>query len=94
MPPINYPVKGPLVTPTGGGGGGNDTPWLRVPATRIFKELPCFGVKFSNTHPASESGFLPGIWGRGKSIAMQISFVMLIFLLLLNYFFGGRGQIA
>ena len=30
-----------------------------------FLELPCFGVKFSNIHPASESGFLPGIffWG-------------------------------
>ena len=31
-------------------------------AARIFKKLPCFGVKFSNTHPASESGFLPGIF--------------------------------
>ena len=47
---------------------------------RIFKELPCFGVKFSNIHPASESGFLPGIF-LGESIVMQISFVMLIFLL-------------
>ena len=37
-----------------GGGGGNDTPGLRVPAARIFKELPCFGVKFSNIHPASD----------------------------------------
>ena len=41
---------------------GNDTPWLRVPATRIFKELPCFGVKFSNIHPTSEFGFLSGIF--------------------------------
>ena len=45
------------------GGGGNDTPGLRVPAARIFKELPCFGVKFSNIHPASESDFLSGIFG-------------------------------
>ena len=33
------------------GGEGNDPPSLRVPATRILKELPCFGVKFSNIHP-------------------------------------------
>ena len=80
------------------GGGGNDTPRLRVPATRSFKELPCFGVKFSNIHPASESGFLPGNFSlRGaKSIVMHISFVMLIFLLFLNQFlfFLGGGQIA
>ena len=47
------------------GGGGNDTPSLQVPATRIFKELPCFGVKFSNIHPASESVFLPGTFSVG-----------------------------
>ena len=43
-----------------GGGGGNDTPWLWVPAARIFKELSCLGVKFSNIHPAPESDFLSG----------------------------------
>ena len=65
-----------------------------VPAARIFKELPCFGVKFSNIHPASESGFLPGVFSGGgaKSIVMQISFVMLIFLLFSNQFvFSGEN---
>ena len=57
-------------------------------AARIFKELHCFGVKFSNIYPASESGFLPGIFLGGESIVMQISFVMLIFLLFSNQFFG------
>ena len=28
-------------------------------------ELPCFGVKFSNLYPASESGFLPRIFSGG-----------------------------
>ena len=67
-----------------------------VPAARIFKELPCFGVKFSNIHPASESGFLLGTF-LGESIVMQISFVMLIFLLFSIVFkaiFWGEGQIA
>ena len=68
--------------PWGGGGG-----------TRIFlKELPCFGVKFSNIHPALESDFLPGIF-LGESIVMQISFVMLIFLLFSNQFFWGIGKL-
>ena len=57
-----------------------------------FKELPCFGVKFSNIHPASESGFLPGIfWG---SIVMQISFIMLnfsIFSIVLKPIVFGEG---
>ena len=48
-------------------------------------------MKFSNIHPASESDFLSGIFF-GESIVMQISFVMLIFLLFLNQFFGGRGK--
>ena len=65
---------------------------LRVPAARSFKELPCFGVKFSNIHPASESGFPPGIFFGGGSIVMQISFVMLIFLLFSTQFFWGRGK--
>ena len=47
------------------GGGGNDTPFLRVPAARIFKESPCFGVKFSSIHSASESDFLSGIFSGG-----------------------------
>ena len=73
--------------------GGNDTPRLRVPAARIFKELPCFGVKFSNIHPASESDFLSGIFSGGReSIVMQISFVMLIFLLFSNQFFWGGAN--
>ena len=55
-----------LIRPMGGGGGGsNDTPSVRVPATRILKELPCFGVIFSNIHPASESSFLPRIFSGG-----------------------------
>ena len=48
-------------------------------------------MKFSTIHPASESDFLSGIF-LGESIVMQISFVMLIFLLFLNQFFG-EGQI-
>ena len=72
-------------------GGGNDTPCLRVPAVRIFKELPCFGVKFLNIHPASENDFLSGIFS-GESIVMQISFVMIIFLLFSEQFFWGRGK--
>ena len=49
-------------------------------------------MKFSNIHPASESDFLSGIFFRGESIVMQISFVMLIFLLFLNQLFWGRGK--
>ena len=51
-------------------------------------------MKFSNIHPASESGFLQGIFSGGggaKSIVIQISFVMLIFLLFSNQFFWGEG---
>ena len=42
-----------------------------------------FGVNFSNIQPVSESGFFPRVFqgGGAKSIVMQISFVMLIFLL-------------
>ena len=70
-----------------------------ITGTRIFKELPCFGVKFSNMHPAM--GVLLSsrdiFGGEAKSVVMQISFVMLIFLLFSNHFLGGRqiaGQIA
>ena len=52
-------------------------------------------MKFSNIHPASESGFLPGIFfgGGAKSIVMQISFVMLSFLLFSNQFLLGGGKL-
>ena len=49
-------------------------------------------MKFSNIHPASECDFLSGIFS-GESIVMQISFVVLIFLLLSNQFFLEEGQI-
>ena len=32
---------------------------------KFLKRLPCFGVKFSNIHPASESDFLSGIFSGG-----------------------------
>ena len=48
-------------------------------------------MKFSNIHPASESDFLSEIFS-GESIVMQISFVMLIFLLFPNQFFGGGAN--
>ena len=56
----------------------------------VFLELSCFGVIFSNIHPASESGFLPEIF-LGESTVMQISFVLLIFRLFSNQLFLGRG---
>ena len=86
---ISFPFRVVAAWPRG---RGNDTPGLRVPAARSFEELPCFRVKFSNIHPASESDFLSGIFFRGESIVMQISFVMLIFLLFLNQLFWGRGK--
>ena len=49
-------------------------------------------MKFSNIHPASESDFLSGIF-LGESIVIQISFVMPIFLLFSNQFFGGRDKL-
>ena len=49
-------------------------------------------MKFSNIHPESESDFLSGTFSGGESIVMQISFVMLIFLLFSDQFFGGRGK--
>ena len=52
-------------------------------------------MKFSNIHPPSESGFLPGIF-LGESIVMQISVVMLIVLLFSIVFkpivFGGGAN--
>ena len=85
-------IYGPVRKPRGGGGRSNNIPSLRVPAARIFKELPCFGVKFLNIHTASEFDFLSGILS-GESIVMQISFLILIFLLFSNQFFWGRGKL-
>ena len=69
----------------GGGGGVNDTPWLWVSATKItlfrseiFKYTACLGVWLS---------FMDFLWG--GSMVIQISFVMLIFLLFLNEFLFG-----
>ena len=50
-------------------------------------------MNFSNIHPASKSDFLPGIFSGEGSIVIQISFVMLIFLLFSNQFFWGEGKI-
>ena len=78
----------------GGGGGGrgvmtlHDYGYLPLESS---KELPCFGVKFSNIHPASESGFLSGIFWE-ESIVVQVSFVMLIFLLFSNQLFCRWGK--
>ena len=62
-----------------------------------FLELSCFGVIFSNIPPASESGFLPGIFLR-ESTVRQISFVMLIFRLFSIVFkpivSGERGKFS
>ena len=74
------------------GGGGNDTPWLRVPAARIFKELPCFGVTFSNIHPASESDFLSGIFSGGIHCYANF-FCYANFSIVFKPFFWGEGQI-
>ena len=74
------------------GGGGNDTP-LRVPPTRSFEELPCFGVKFSNIHPASESGFLSEIFsfsGGAQNLLLNKFFCYANFSIVLKPFLGGR----
>ena len=51
-----------------------------------------------SSSPLGLIGFLPGIFSRGKSIVMQISFVMLIFLFVFGPNFRGqqslRGQTA
>ena len=57
--------------------------------------LPCFRVKFSKYTPClgvwlSSRNFFQG--GRAKSIVMQISSVMLIFLLFLNLILRGGGK--
>ena len=46
--------------------------------------------------PDLSSGFLPGISfrGEGKSIVMEISFAMLIFLLLSDQISGGRAKVS
>ena len=64
-------------------------------ATRIFKELPCFGVTFSNIHPASKFGFLSGIFsgGGGKIYSYANFFCYANFSIVLNQIWGG-GQTA
>ena len=75
--------------PVGGGQGGeNDTSSLRTGTChQNFERVALFRSEFSNIHPASESGFLPGIFSGEESI------VMLIFLLfvLKQLFEGGGG---
>ena len=72
-------------------GGGNDIPWLRVPAARIFRELPCFGVKFSNIHPASESDF-QGFF-QGEIYCYANFFCYANFSIVFKPIFGGRGKL-
>ena len=61
-----------------------------------FKELPCFGGKFSNIHPALESGFLPGTFfggggGGGKVYCYSNLFCYANFSIVLKPIFFGRG---
>ena len=68
-----------------GGGGGNDTPWLRVPAVRIFKSYPVSEWNFQiYTLPRSVTFFRDFFGG---------SIVMKIFILFSNQFFWEEGQI-
>ena len=64
---------------------------MYAPAARIFKELPCFGVKFSNIHPASESSFLSGIFS-GRIYCYTNFFCYANFSIFSNEFFLGRGK--
>ena len=73
-------------------GGGVMTLHERVPTARIFKELPCFGVKFSNIHPASESDFLSGIF-LGGIYCYANFFCYANFSIVFKPFFWGEGQI-
>ena len=58
-----------------------------------FLELPCFGVKFSNIHPASESDFLPGNFsGRGSYCHVNF-FCYANFSIVFKPIFWGEGQI-
>ena len=61
------------------GGGGVMTLSLRVSATRIFKELPCFGVKFSNIHLPRSLAFFQGFFGGrgGKQNLLLCKFLLL-----------------
>ena len=56
-----------------------------------FLELPCFGVKFSNIHPASESDFLPGNFLRGGSYCYVNFFFYANFSIVLKPIFLGGG---
>ena len=49
-------------------------------------------MKFSNIHPASDSGLLPGTFS-GGSIVVQISFAMLILYCFQTNFLGGGGKL-
>ena len=63
-----------------------------VPAARIFKELPCFGVKFSNIHPASESDFLSGIFSGGIYCYANFFCYANFSIVFKPIFFGGKGK--
>ena len=78
-----------------GGGGLNDTMTLHdygyLPPE--FKELPYFGEKFSNIHPALESGFLPEIFSGGGQIYCYANlFCYANFSIVFKLIFGGRGK--
>ena len=56
-------------------------------------ELPCFGVKFSNIHPASESDFLPGIFSGGIYCYANFFCYANFSIVLKPILFGGRGKL-
>ena len=63
------------------------------PASRIFKELPCFSVRFSNIHPALESGFLPGIFQGGIYCYANFFCSANFSIVLKPIFFWGGGKL-
>ena len=80
----------PIFTPPGGVMTFHDYGYL---AARIFKELPCFGVKFSNIHPALESEFLPGIFS-GRIYCYANFFCYANFSVVFKpILFGGKGKL-
>ena len=62
----------------------------------VFLELSCFGVIFSNIHPASESGFLPGDFFGGiycyANFLCYANFSIVFYCFQTNCFWG-EGQI-
>ena len=54
--------------------------------------LPCFGAKFSNIHPASESGFLPGIFLGIYCYANSLCYANFS-IVFKPIVFGGRGKL-